>query len=395
VPALPITPNKGGGFSLASLFRAGEDGFLFYPMSDLTRLLQTSVGGSAVAADTDPVGLDLDNHSWGSGTSYAAIVAAQPELVTNGTFATDASSWTATNATIASTAGRGRLTASAAGSLAEQTLSLVVGKTYVITGQMYAISGNNPQVVIRNNADSLNIATVTYAADGVFTPVYFVATETNSKVRIRQSGTASAGQTSDFDNISVKLVPGNHALQATTTMRPLWKANSGKPYLSFDGSDDKLISRFIPTAACTLAIACRFPATDATSRIMIGGGTSTGNKRCFLGKNATDGKPVVGWGSESTNSGFGSDLGATDHVMLMTGDGTSRDLWIDGALVDSRAPTGGPDGTGGGVGLGEYNNGGSPSTLSAGNLYAALALNRRATPVEIAGIISLFKRTYQ
>lgn len=388
MPALPITPNKGGGFSLASLFRAGEDGFLFYPMSDLTRLFLLSIGNSGnVAADTDLVGLDLDNHGWGA-SDLTATLAAQSELLVPGSWApgTNGVGNTATNSP-PGTLSLTNVDGTAFGAYADQSFATVVGKTYKLRG---TVAGATAVYRIGTAQNGNTVQADTSAPIGSF-ETYFVATSTTTWVRVHRSGVGAIVVSA----ISCKLVPGNHALQATTTMRPLWKANSGKPYLSFDGSDDKLISPFIPTAACTLAIACRFPATDASSRIMIGGGTSTGNKRCFLGKNATDGKPIVGWGSENTNSGFGSDLGATDHVMLMTGDGTSRDLWIDGALVDSRAPTGGPDGTGGGVGLGEYNNGDSPSTLSAGNLYAALALNRRATPVEIAGITSLFQRTYQ
>ena len=55
---------EGAGRSLVQLlFGNGEDGFLFYPASDLTRLYTTYQGPANVATDSDPTGLWLDNPS--------------------------------------------------------------------------------------------------------------------------------------------------------------------------------------------------------------------------------------------------------------------------------------------------------------------------------------------
>mgnify|MGYP006921389566 CR=1 FL=1 len=378
---------KGGGVpDLLQLFRSGEDGFLFYPTSDLTRLLLLNTGNTGnVAADADPVGLDLDNHSWGVGTSLTAILAAQPELVVGGSWTMSVAGGTST----ATESPAGTLTLvpdGANSSRGDQSFATVVGKTYRVVS---TVATSASAIQIGTTAGGTQNGTTTFNVGQNI--IYFVATATTTFIRFIKTSAA----TSVISAISCKLVPGNHALQATTTMRPFWKANSGKPYLAPDGSDDRLITPFIPTAACTIAVSCRFPATDASGRVMLGGGTSTGNKRCYIGKNSTDGKTVVGWGTESLGVGFGSDLGIADHVILLTGDGTTRDLWVDGSLVDSRAPTGGPDGTGGGLAMGGYNNAGSPTTFSGGNLYAALALNRRVTPAEIALITSKFTGAYQ
>jgi len=383
-----IALTEGGGVSLLNLFRNGEDGFLFYPMSDLTRLFLLSNGSTGNAAvDTDPVGLDLDNHSWGDGVSLASVLAAATELLVPGSWTMSVVGGTST----ATESPAGTLTLVPDGTNAsrgDQSFTTVVGKTYRVIA---TVATSASAIQIGTAAGGTQNGTNTFnVGSNIF---YFVATATTTYIRFIKTSAA----TSVISAISCKLVPGNHAPQATTTKRPLWNANGGKPYLAPDASDDALVTPFLPPAACTLAVACRFPATDATGRVVIGGGSSAGSKRCFIGKNDTSGKAAVGWGSETlvTNSGFGADLGVADHVIILTGDAVTRDLWIDNALVDSRAPTGGPDGTGGGLALACFNNNGVQGQFMGGRLYSALALNRRVTPSEIAIITSQFQRTYQ
>lgn len=200
---------------------------------------------------------------------------------------------------------------------------------------------------------------------------------------------ANNDPTARFNDQSGK---GRNATQATTTKRPLWKDNSGKPYLAFDGSDDSLNSAFIPTANLTLAVAARLT-KGAGTQIIMGGGATTGNKRAYIGMSST-GVILAGWGA-GIGDGTATDRSGQDVVVIMTGDGTGRDLWINGTQVTIAAPTGAPDGTGGGVALGAFSDNGSIGSFAAVTFYAGLALNRRATPSEIAGITSLFQRTYQ
>lgn len=188
---------------------------------------------------------------------------------------------------------------------------------------------------------------------------------------------------------------GNHATQSSASFRPAWYAGSGRPYILFDGSDDRLLTAFVPTAAVTLAIACRINASGA-AQLAIGGGASTGNHRCFLGAAVTSGKINVGWGSENAELTAGPVVTGSDHVILLTGDAVTRDVWCDGALVSSAAPAGGagPDGTGGGVALGAYNSGGSQVIFMGGRIYGAMAINRRLSPPEITLATAQLKRMY-
>ena len=141
-----------------------------------------------------------------------------------------------------------------------------------------------------------------------------------------------------------------------------------------------------------MALACRI--TKGAAFVgMLGGGNSTGNKRAFIGLDAS-GFLTVGWGTSVTETSPVDRSGA-DAVIVVTGDGVSREVYLNGAVLTFAAMSGGPDGTGGALALGAYNNNGTPQNWAGGNLYAALALNRRVTPSEIAGITSILRSTYQ
>lgn len=386
---------EGGGSLQRMLFGNGEDGFLFYPASDLTRLFTTSQGPTNVAANDDPAGLWLDNHSWG-GATYSTLVAGQTERVSNGSFGTDTTGWTALgDETLSVVAGRLRITFGADGfgggsSGAYQAVSgLTVGASYLLQcGGRYVGTNGAVGVRVTNSAGGGTAAATFYGfSNATGEAAIFVASATTMYVQV-YGGYGTAATYVEADDISLKRIPGNHALNATSTQRPLYKTNSGKPYLNFDGTDDRVVSPFIPTTATTLALACRWTSANG---IMLGGGISATGKRAYIGTDAS-GYLLIGWGtavSQGNTSRVDNDL-----VVVVTGDGSSRDVYVDGVLQSFSAPSGGPDG-GGAIAFGAWNNNGSASNYSAGRGYAALALNRRVTPAEISRITSEFQRTYQ
>lgn len=187
---------------------------------------------------------------------------------------------------------------------------------------------------------------------------------------------------------------GKNATQGTTTKRPLWKENSGKPYLSLDGTDDSLGSTFVPGAgaAATIAFAGRI---NTASRLMLGGGISGLSQRCNLGINAA-GAAAAGWGAHNiTNIFGGGDIRGLDKVVLLTADANSVDLYVDGVQVYSAAPSGSVSGSVIALSVGANNDSGTVGSFVPGNLYGALALNRRVTAAEIALITSQFRSTFQ
>jgi hypothetical protein len=369
---------------LQSLFANGENGFLFDAMSDLTRLFTTSLGPTNVAANNDPVGLLLDR-SKRAGKTLAQVIASQPDLAVNGGFDTD-SNWTKQAGwTIAG--GKASRTASGEG-----TSIIANGAVVVAPGKTYRIEFTVLDYVAGTVQSALSaVGGATRSANGTY--IDYITAQSAGGV----SFYGSAAFVGSIDAVSMREIPGNHALTATPAQRPFWKANSGKDYLQPDRFDDRLVTPFIPTAAVTLACAVRFSA--GVDEIVMGGGVSTGNHRCFIGRNAITGAIDLGWGEETIGADtYGPDLGITDHVIVVTGDAVGRDIWVDSVLVDSRAPLNGfgPDGTGGGVALGVYNNNGTPSTFFGGRLYAALGVNRRVTPAEITSRVTpQFQRTYQ
>ena len=127
-----------------------------------------------------------------------------PELVVNGTFTTDLTGWlqrSVSSASVSSGVATTTTTGGAGGLM--QELTLVVGRSYLLTGRVRAVNGNNTRLSIINNAESAFVLTGTDTTSATFvtTTIPFVATETNSKVYLR---CANVGGVAEFDDISVK-----------------------------------------------------------------------------------------------------------------------------------------------------------------------------------------------
>jgi len=376
---LGLTPSEGGS-DLYRLFANGEDGFLFGNFGDLTRLFTTSQGPTQVAVDADPVGLALEDSKW-SKQSLSQVVAAQPNVAP--AFVVGGTGYSVTNsdATHIATFGAGTLryqsdTTSPQMNVGPSSVVWTSGKTYKITTVCTSWTSGS----IKEAGSNAVLAT------GVGTTVVYVVAAGNGPTITRNSTNVDL----TISSITAQLVTGNHAIQATGVQRPVYKPNSGKPYLLTDGSDDCLVTPFKPTVAVTVALAARFTSAAATAFLVGGGAIGTG-KRCRIGID-TSGNLSYGFGaSYATTTGI---LNA-DRVFVLTGDASTREIWMDGAQVDSGATTSVFDGTGGGLTLGSNNDGGTPGLFAAGRIYGALAINRRVTASEIALITSKFRSTYQ
>lgn len=371
-----------GSRTLDSLFANGENGFLFANMSDLSRAFTTSVGPVNVAANDDPVGLALDNHSWG-GKTLAQVLAAQPEIIMT--------PWS-----LSANGGTGTATENPAGTLnligdgvnsatARSTVATVVGQTYrisvtVTTGAVAVNVGSTAGGQQNANTVVINIGTQV---------VFFIATAITTHVEIRRTpailSIASA--------ISCKLVPGNHAINATGTQRPFWKSNSGKPYIVGDKNDDRLSTSVVPTTALTMALSCRLIKDPVLAMIAMGGGSSATPIRSFIGINGGTGQLAIGWGTARTDAS-GLDRSGQDMVVVVTGDTANPEVYVDGVPITLMAGSGQPGG-GASFALCAYNQNGTMSNFSDSRIYAAMVRDRRSTPAEVALITNQLKRTYQ
>lgn len=182
-------------------------------------MFQDSAGTTPVTAVEQPVGLMLDKR-------LGLVEGA--ELVTNGTFDTNTTGWSAAlNSTISAVSGRLRVTATSSPSLAQYSFATVVGRTYRIRATYTAGTATTP--LFRAGSSPVGIEYFALTGANVLDTIerVFVATGTTAYV-CGGSGAVSAGQYADFDNISVKELPGNHAFQATAASRPVLSARKNK-----------------------------------------------------------------------------------------------------------------------------------------------------------------------
>ena len=212
-------------FTPASLFNKGEAG-VWYDPSSINTLYQNSNGTTPVTAVGQPVGLMLDKSEG---------LAQGPELVINGTFASNTASWAAQSGatisretTVFSGGGLKLLSDGTAGANAIQLVSgLTVGKTYVVSTKVYAPSSNtgtNLGAIGFATNDGVNRAKVQSENTVETISFTFVATNTSQNIMVMPLGPAwgSNGDYSVFDDISVTEIQGSHATQPTSTKRPIY-----------------------------------------------------------------------------------------------------------------------------------------------------------------------------
>ena len=129
-----------------------------------------------------------------------------PELITNGTFDTDTSSWIAgANSTVSIDNGRLKVSSNiATSSYAYQTISTTIGVRYYVkfTAFEATSTSNNGRVIIGSSQEGSQNAILLGVGDQTIVGE-FVATSTTTYIHLYQSST-TAGLFMLFDNISVK-----------------------------------------------------------------------------------------------------------------------------------------------------------------------------------------------
>ena len=198
---------------------AGNDN-VFYNPQDLTSLRVGTDGSGGSPAVGDPVGMMLDTS--GLSGSMEEFLSSQTELVTNGTFDTDTSGWghnnTSGTSTFSVTGGEATFTRDAFGDSFYQTdVAPAVAGVYLLTLDITAISGGglrysfsptsaaNPSNQV--TASSVGSYSTAFVSDGTLLDFVFDLDTNGASVTI--------------DNISVKELPGNHAIAPTDPARPI------------------------------------------------------------------------------------------------------------------------------------------------------------------------------
>jgi hypothetical protein len=222
-----------GGFSPATLFAMGEQGYWLDP-SDFSTMFQDSAGTTPVTAVGQNVGLILDKSRGLTPVNIATF-----------NFDTGVDGFDGgAGGSVASVSGELQLSTTQPNSFAFRDLATVAGLTYRAKARLRRVSGTGGVFFRASTPTFGNIVSASSVtnSDMVDVVVYYVATTTLSKFYIQQS---SSGGNSVFaiDDWTIDEVPGNHFIQSSLASRPvLQQDTAGNYFLLFDGSDDFLVS---------------------------------------------------------------------------------------------------------------------------------------------------------
>jgi hypothetical protein len=360
-------------FTISSIFADGTDGFYF----DFSQTDQLFLGtGAQIAAGGENIGLALESSKW-DGQTLAQELSGQAELVANGDFSAGTTGWTASDVTQSVTGGTLTITnTSAAAGYTSQSFATVVGKVYSIS--VNALGGtSNASLRVGTAPNSIANLNVTPVGLSWYS---FAATATTTHVTLRVSSSIT-GQYTEWDDVSVKEVPGNHGRQATAAARPSWQTGG---LARFDGSDDNLLTPLVAGTANTLMVKLKFGSSVA-NRIAIGG-SATASERLFLGRSSAN-KVAGGVGTDSlTVINGGSTITNLTGVAALVQDGSTVGLYWNNTLIYSGAQSGAVGSAPLRVGAA----GATASFFSDDDIYYALAIKKALTATEIADITNLW-----
>ena len=201
---------------LSSEETAGNDN-VFYNPQDLTSLRVGTDGSGGSPAVGDPVGLMLDTS--GLAGSMEEFLSSQPELVTNGTFDTDTSGWSGINATLSTSSGELVVTSNVAGTCyAQQDIAVTSGSSYLVSVD-HKINGISQDLFLGSSTGLADLHNGPTQGSDTTEVVLVTATSSVLSVTLRVFSTL-IGQTGGLDNVTVKEIPGNHAIAPTDAARP-------------------------------------------------------------------------------------------------------------------------------------------------------------------------------
>lgn len=173
--------------------------------------------GGTLAASGQPLGLGVDlSQLQGKTLSEWLAAPTTSELVTNGDFSDGTTGWTAGNsATLSASSGVFRVENGAANfGTGSQQVTVVAGRAYVAT---YTTAGGTSGFTLRFGSSAAGTQYASISATGAG-QVIFTAANTTLFITAANSS-ATLGLFSEYDNISVKELPGNH-LRAGTWASP-------------------------------------------------------------------------------------------------------------------------------------------------------------------------------
>jgi hypothetical protein len=198
-------------FSPDNLFASNEQG-AWYDPADLSTLFQYSLGTTPVTTAGQPVGRMLDK-------SQGLVLG--PELVTNNNFTNGTTGWSGSGAALSVVAGRLRVTVVSSYGSARASFATEIGKTYQYNFNRFNGTAGNNSIRIGTSNGGSQILNVFASNSEAPVSGFFVATATTTYLTFYAWST-TVGNYSEYNNITVKTLPGNHATQATSAARPTY-----------------------------------------------------------------------------------------------------------------------------------------------------------------------------
>jgi hypothetical protein len=236
-----------------NLFRMSEQG-AWYDPAELASMYQHAYGTTAAAIGS-VVGLLLDKRF---------ALARGVDLVTNGTFSGSTSGWTAANgATIAAVSGELVVTNTAGGPTEQAeidlTSSVSVAKTYelLLTARKgTAVTGY--EIIAETQAVAMaGIGASNTSAEAKRMTFTVPSGTVAATVRLRVLGVGTA----IFDNISIREIPGSHALQADGGKMPDLAAGYK---IDYDAVDDELVTTWASALGTNCTVGRAVPGIGAS-----------------------------------------------------------------------------------------------------------------------------------
>lgn len=383
----PLTRLKGGGGMTWAQFIEGltETQVLDIDFGQIDRHWQ-DVTCQTIADDAGQnIAFASDSATWG-GASFAAMLAVQPELITNGTFDSDVIGWTGVTATLAFASGKMRVTATAGFGRANQTFPVTVGRSYWLSGTSTFVSGGNRSYIAKSD-DGAATSSVTSAggttAAAQAKSLVFAALVNPTYVSL---GVTDNAAVADFDDVSAKRIPGSRGLQASG---PLQGKRQAGGVCRYDGSDDNHLTPFFTqNGAMTLLYHGTIDAVVSATQMFLGA-SGSGTARCWLAV-TTAGFIAAGVGSESTSTIVGTtDVRGKTIVAALTFDGSTVKLFlrVDGVATEeySAAQSGTPTTTIP-FRIGAYNNNGTAAGFAKVDARSIKAAHKAMTFNEFKSI---------
>lgn len=201
---------------IKDMFKSGEQGFA-YDINDLPTLYQDAAGTIPVTSAGQPVGLVLDKSK--------GLVAGS-EVVVNGGFSNGTTGWAVVAPWVVQD---GKATATSANASLTQIGGVSIpNKWYIVEFDVVLTSGTLYVAVGGNFSNA-----VTFTTSGRKRAILRAGAVTTKSVEFY-----GGFFTGSIDNVSVKELAGNHAYQATSSMRGILRDAPRR--IDYDGVDDKL-----------------------------------------------------------------------------------------------------------------------------------------------------------